>query len=137
MTDKNLLAKEKQRYVKREELINGYFSDSLWRSRWCGLPLLSGEYRLPWGTFIINISGSFAMGVLMTIIVERELLPAAWRLFLCVGLLGGFTTFSSFGYEALMLLMEGRLAAALGYAGGSVVLGVLAAGLGVLCARSF
>lgn len=92
---------------------------------------------LPWGTFIINISGSFAMGVLMTIIVERELLPAAWRLFLCVGLLGGFTTFSSFGYEALMLLMEGRLAAALGYAGGSVVLGVLAAGLGVLCARSF
>ena len=44
---------------------------------------------LPWGTFIINISGSFAMGVLMTLIVERELLPAAWRLFLCVGVLGG------------------------------------------------
>lgn len=92
---------------------------------------------LPWGTFIINLSGAFFMGVLMTVIVERELLPAAWRLFLCVGLLGGFTTFSSFGYEALMLLVEGRLAAAMGYAGGSVVLGVLAAGLGVLCARSF
>lgn len=92
---------------------------------------------LPWGTFIINISGSFAMGVLMTLIVERELLPAAWRLFLCVGVLGGFTTFSSFGYEALMLLMEGRLLAAMGYAGGSVLLGMLAAGIGVLCARSF
>lgn len=92
---------------------------------------------LPWGTFVINISGAFAMGVLMTVIVERELLPAAWRLFLCVGLLGGFTTFSSFGYEALMLLVEGRLVAAMSYAGGSVVLGVLAAGLGVLCARSF
>lgn len=91
---------------------------------------------LPWGTFIINLSGSFAMGVLMTLIVERELLPAAWRLVLCVGFLGGFTTFSSFSYEALMLLVEGRLLAALGYAGGSVLLGMLAAGLGVLCARS-
>ena len=46
------------------------------------------------------------MGLLMTIIVDRELLPASWRLFLCVGLLGGFTTFSSFAYEGLMLLNE-------------------------------
>ena len=52
---------------------------------------------LPWGTFAINIIGSFCMGLLMTLIVERGLLPAAWRLFLCVGLLGGLTTFSSFG----------------------------------------
>lgn len=92
---------------------------------------------LPWGTFLINIGGSFAMGILMTLIVEREVLPAAWRLFLCVGLLGGFTTFSSFSYEALSLLMEGRLAAAFGYAGSSVLLGMLAAGVGVFCARSF
>lgn len=90
---------------------------------------------LPWGTFFINLSGCFAMGLLMTLIVERELLPAAWRLFLCVGLLGGFTTFSSFGYEALMLLLEGNIAAAAGYAGGSVILGMLAAGAGVLAAR--
>lgn len=90
---------------------------------------------LPWGTFFINLSGCFAMGLLMTLIVERELLPAAWRLFLCVGLLGGFTTFSSFGYEALMLLLEGNIAATAGYAGGSVILGMLAAGAGVLAAR--
>ena len=90
---------------------------------------------LPWGTFLINLGGCFAMGLLMTLIVERELLPAAWRLFLCVGLLGGFTTFSSFGYEALMLLLEGNIAAAAGYAGGSVILGMLAAGAGVLAAR--
>lgn len=67
---------------------------------------------LPWGTFAINIIGCFCMGLLMTLIVERGLLPAAWRLFLCVGLLGGFTTFSSFGYESLMLLTEGNIAAA-------------------------
>ena len=67
---------------------------------------------LPWGTFAINIIGCFCMGLLMTLIVERGLLPAVWRLFLCVGLLGGFTTFSSFGYESLMLLTEGNIAAA-------------------------
>ena len=91
---------------------------------------------LPYGTFVINIVGCFAMGLLMTIIVDREMLPAAWRLFLCVGFLGGFTTFSSFGYEALMLLTEGRMLAALAYAGGSVVLGLVAAAAGVLCARA-
>ena len=91
---------------------------------------------LPWGTFLINLGGCFAMGLLMTVIVERELLPAAWRLFLCVGLLGGFTTFSSFGYETLMLLAEGNILAAAGYAGGSVVLGLVAAGVGVLAARA-
>ena len=91
---------------------------------------------LPYGTFVINVMGCFAMGLLMTIIVDRELLPAAWRLFLCVGLLGGFTTFSSFGYEALMLLTEGRLLAALAYVGGSVALGLVATGAGVLCARA-
>lgn len=91
---------------------------------------------LPYGTFVINVVGCFVMGLLMTIIVDRELLPAAWRLFLCVGFLGGFTTFSSFGYEALMLLTEGRLLAALTYVGGSVVLGLAAAAAGVLCARA-
>lgn len=91
---------------------------------------------LPYGTFVINIVGCFAMGLLMTIIVDKEMLPAAWRLFLCVGFLGGFTTFSSFGYEALMLLTEGRLLALLAYVGGSVVLGLVAAAAGVLCARA-
>ena len=76
------------------------------------------------------------MGLLMTLIVDREILPAAWRLFLCVGFLGGFTTFSSFGYETLMLLMEGRLLAVLAYVGGSVGLGLVAAAAGVLCARA-
>ena len=91
---------------------------------------------LPYGTFVINIVGCFVMCLFVTIIVDRELPPAAWRLLLCVGFLGGFTTFSSFGYEALMLLTEGRMLAALAYAGGSVVLGLVAAAAGVLCARA-
>lgn len=92
--------------------------------------------NLPWGTFIINIAGCFFMGALMTLIVERGLLPAAWRLFLCVGLLGGFTTFSSFGYEGLTLLLQGNLAATLGYVGGSIFLGLVVVGVGVLAARA-
>ena len=91
---------------------------------------------LPYGTFVVNVIGCFAMGLLMTIIVDRELLPASWCLFLCVGLLGGFTTFSSFAYEGLMLLNEGRLLAVLTYVGGSVGLGLVAAAAGVLCARA-
>lgn len=91
---------------------------------------------LPYGTFVVNVIGCFAMGLLMTIIVDRELLPASWRLFLCVGLLSGFTTFSSFAYEGLMLLNEGRLLAVLTYVGGSVGLGLVAAAAGVLCARA-
>ena len=90
---------------------------------------------LPWGTFSINILGCLFMGFLMTVIMERELLPAAWRLFLCVGFLGGFTTFSSFGYEALMLLMEGALVQFFPYAAGSVLLGLAAACIGVVLAR--
>lgn len=90
---------------------------------------------LPWGTFSINILGCLFMGFLMTVIMERELLPAAWRLFLCVGFLGGFTTFSSFGYEALMLLMEGALVQFFAYAAGSVLLGLAVACIGVVLAR--
>lgn len=89
----------------------------------------------PYGTFIINIVGCFCMGVLMTVIVERQLLPAAWRLFLCVGFLGGFTTFSSFGYETISLINNGKLVEAFAYVGGSVLLGLLATAIGVYVGR--
>lgn len=90
---------------------------------------------LPYGTFIINIVGCFCMGLMMTVIVERQLLAPMWRLLLCVGFLGGFTTFSSFGYEAFSLIHGGRMLEALAYAGGSVVVGLIAATLGVSCGR--
>lgn len=85
----------------------------------------------PYGTFIINILGCFCMGLFMTLIVSREMLPPAARLFLCVGLLGGFTTFSSFGYEALNLFTKGEMMPGLVYAGGSLLLGLAAAAAGV------
>lgn len=90
---------------------------------------------LPYGTFVINIVGCFFMGLIMTMIIERGMLSVAWRLFLCVGFLGGFTTFSSFGYETLVLLQEERFASAMLYVGGSVFCGLAAATVGVTLAR--
>ena len=90
---------------------------------------------LPWGTFAINIIGCFCMGLLMTLIVERGLLPAAWRLFLCVGLLGGFTTFSAFSLEAALLIERRQWLVAGGYVAASAVLSIAALFLGLMMAR--
>ena len=90
----------------------------------------------PWHTLAINIAGSFAIGIVMELGQTQALgvTPPA-RTFLAVGILGGFTTFSSFSYETLALLGRGAGGAALTYASGSVVLGVLAAFAGAAGAR--
>jgi len=90
---------------------------------------------LPYGTFVINILGCLCMGFFMTMINQKGMISQSWRLFLCVGFLGGFTTFSSFGYENLTLFNQGKLLACLSYAGSSVILGILSAALGVVLAR--
>ena len=79
----------------------------------------------PWATFIVNAAGCLAMGFLMVLITEKGLLTPYWRLLLCVGFLGGLTTFSSFSYESLTLLSEGNLAGAGLNIIGSVVVGVV------------
>ena len=88
----------------------------------------------PWWTLSINIAGSLLMGLLIGWLA-RSGGSETTRLFLGVGILGGFTTFSSFGYESLMLLTEGNIAAAAAYSGGSLLLGLLAAGAGVLTGK--
>ena len=87
----------------------------------------------PLGTFVINITGSFLIGVLMTIFTERLLHPN-WRLALVVGFLGGYTTFSSFEYETLQAFTQGsKWTAALNVVA-SLVLGYIAVWLGALLA---
>lgn len=71
----------------------------------------------PWGTFLINVVGSFVIGVFAS-----RLEDAVWRQLLMVGLCGGFTTFSSFSLETVNLLRAGHIPQALGYVGGSVLL---------------
>lgn len=89
----------------------------------------------PWGTFAVNAIGSLAIGMLGTLAVERMTLTGDARLFLVTGVLGGFTTFSAFSFETLALLRTGQWPAAVGYAGGSVVIGVIAAFAGMRVAQ--
>ena len=86
--------------------------------------------RFPLGTFFINISGSFLIGLLMALLTERVQPHPNWRLFLVVGVLGGYTTFSSFEYETLQSVREGERWMGLLYMMGSVAFGYLAVWLG-------
>src|ERR1700761_6827730 len=86
------------------------------------------------GTFVINVTGSFLIGLLMTLIVERFRLPHYWQLTLVVGLLGGYTTFSSFEYDAYLATRTGNHWLTLAYLVGSVAFGYAAVWLGVLAA---
>ena len=86
--------------------------------------------RFPLGTFLINISGSFFIGLLMTLLTERLQPHPNWRLFLVVGVLGGYTTFSSFEYETLQAVRDGERWMGLLYVAGSVLLGYVAVWLG-------
>jgi CrcB protein len=92
--------------------------------------------RFPLGTLIINVSGSFLIGVLMTLLTERLNPHPNWRLFLVVGFLGGYTTFSSFEYEIFQSVRDGARWMAMLYLTGSVALGYLGVWTGaVLTAR--
>lgn len=78
----------------------------------------------PWGTLIINITGSFVMGVFAGLFATRWNLPQAARIFLTVGICGGYTTFSTFSLDAFYLIERGELAATAAYMVGSAVLSV-------------
>jgi CrcB protein len=88
--------------------------------------------RFPLGTFVINVSGSFLIGVLMTLFTERLNPHPNWRLFLVVGILGGYTTFSSFEYEAYQAVRDGARWMGMLYVTGSVLVGYLGVWLGAL-----
>jgi CrcB protein len=90
--------------------------------------------RFPLGTLVINVSGCFLIGMLMTIFTER-VVHENWRLLLVVGVLGGYTTFSSFGWETYQSIREGSLLRGLANIMLSVVFGYLAVWIGALLAR--
>ncbi len=94
---------------------------------------LAGSF--PAGTFAVNVSGSFLIGLLMTLLTEQFRPHPNLRLFLVVGFLGGYTTFSSLQYETLQAVRTGERWIALLYVSGSVILGYLAVWLGMMMAR--
>lgn len=84
----------------------------------------------PWGTLVVNLAGGLLMGVLAGFMFGRTPPSQALWMFLAVGLLGGFTTFSAFSFDMFAMLEQGRIGIAFAYAAGSVLgsLGLLVAG---------
>jgi len=89
----------------------------------------------PAGTLVVNGLGSFVLGMVMALGLERGLITPNLRLFLAVGLCGGFTTMSTFSYETLALLQEGSLATALANVAGTLALCIVAVWLGAAAGR--
>jgi CrcB protein len=88
----------------------------------------------PLGTVFINVTGSFLIGLSMTLLTERLHLHPNWRFLLVVGFLGGYTTFSSFEWETLRLVQDGSAFLGLVNTVGSVLMGYVAVWLGAALA---
>ncbi|MBA2124983.1 fluoride efflux transporter CrcB [Hyphomicrobium methylovorum] len=94
-----------------------------------------GLVNFPWATLVINISGSFLIGVLIEVLALRYNASNELRTFLVTGILGGYTTFSAFSLEFATLYERGDLVQAFGYVLASVVLSILAVFAGLWIAR--
>ncbi|GAB4139917.1 MAG: fluoride efflux transporter CrcB [Planctomycetota bacterium] len=90
----------------------------------------------PFGTLAVNVLGSFLIGVLMHVGLTMETIPPSLRLALGIGVLGGFTTFSTFSYETVRLLEEGAFLLALANVATSLLGGLAACFLGLVTART-
>ncbi len=95
----------------------------------------SGGWMFPLGTFVVNMIGCLVIGYLLQLSESRGVLQSEVRLFVFVGLLGGFTTFSSFGMETFQFIRDGEFFFASINAVGQVVLGLIMVWLGVVAAR--
>ena len=89
----------------------------------------------PWGTFLANVAGSFIIGMVFALAEKGSIMTAEWRIFLAVGICGGFTTFSSFAYNNFTMLNERAWAGLLMNIGGNLFAGILAVYLGIMLVR--
>jgi CrcB protein len=91
--------------------------------------------RFPWGTLVINITASFLIGVIMTVLADRANWSANWRYLIPIGFIGGYSTFSTFEWETLRVFQDGDLLFAALNVVGSVVAGFVAVWLGVITGK--
>ena len=100
-----------------------------------GAPRFFGS-AFPYGTLTVNVLGSFLLGAIMHVGLTTALISPTLRLVLTTGVMGGFTTYSTFNYETIAYLREGAWAMAALNLGGTVALCLVAGGLGLLSARA-
>jgi CrcB protein len=106
-------------------------------ARWgLGEALAGSEGSFPWATFIVNVSGSFALGLLMVLVLEVWPPSRYVRPFLGVGVLGGYTTFSTYALDTRALVVAGRAPAAGLYLLGTLAVGLVAVWAGIALARA-
>jgi CrcB protein len=97
--------------------------------------LQSPAIQFPWGIFVVNISGGFLMGIVVELSALKFNVSPELRAFLTVGVLGGYTTFSTFSLDSALLIERGAYASAAAYAVGSAVLSILALFAGLWIVR--
>jgi CrcB protein len=91
----------------------------------------------PWGTLLINLTGCFFLGLIGQITLNRMMISPDWRVAITVGFFGGYTTFSSFGWETAKMIESGEWLPATGYVAVSVVIGLLLSAAGIRLANHF
>jgi fluoride exporter len=89
----------------------------------------------PYGTLIINVTGSLLLGLFMTLITDRFIVDPRWRLLVAIGFLGAYTTFSTYTYESANLILTGQVWTGLLNLFGSSILGLAAVTAGILLGR--
>lgn len=104
--------------------------------RYLAVQIIETPSGFPLATLVVNVLGSFLIGVCFVLILEKGLISELWRPALMAGFLGGLTTFSAFSLEAVYLLEDGRWQMALGYVVMSLILCILAAFGGMQLVRS-
>lgn len=90
----------------------------------------------PWGTFVVNATGSFLLGLIFTVLTERFLPHPEFRIAITIGFLGAYTTFSTFAFETFKLAEDGAVALATFNIVASIAVGVIAVWLGVVAGRT-
>ena len=106
----------------------GRYGVGVWMTRWLGT-------GFPWGTLTVNVIGSLLMGLAVQVFIHKTQLSDEFTAFLTIGVLGGFTTFSAFSLDAVLMLQRGQISMATLYIIGSVLLSLSALVIGMYLAR--
>jgi len=102
-----------------------------------GVVQIRAASTFPYGTLLVNLSGCFLLGLIGQFTLKHLVISPDWRVAIAVGFFGGYTTFSSFGWETAKMLEDGEWARASAYVGASVVVGLLLSVAGIRLANKF